>query len=61
MKKKVKKVKGNVICSIILRLSGRISSGEKGDGIFGEENQDLKKWVGRISSYRELYSPLHIV
>ena len=34
----------------------------EGDGIFGEENQDLKDggW-GRISSCRELYTPLNLI
>ena len=36
----------------------RISSGE-GDGNFGEENQDFKKWGwGRISGCRKLYKAL---
>ena len=38
-----KKVRGsNIICSIILRLMGRLSSGEEGKGTeyFGEEHQD---------------------
>ena len=44
---------------IILRLLGRIPSG-KGDRNFGEENQDFKTWGwGRISSCRELYTPLN--
>ena len=45
----VKREKGsNIIFPIILRLLGRISSGEEGmgDGNFWEENQDLKKWGG---------------
>ena len=43
----------NIIFPMILRLLGRISSGED-DRNFGEENQDFKKlgW-GRISSCRE--------
>ena len=50
----------NIFFAIILRLLGRISSREegKGDGICGEVNQVEKKWVGRISSFRELYTPL---
>ena len=44
--------------TLILKLLERISSGE-GDGSFGEENQDFLKWVqGRISSCRELFTPL---
>ena len=54
-----KREKGsNVPFPIILRLRRRISRGE-GCGSFGEEIRDLKKlgW-GRISSCRELYTPL---
>ena len=42
-----KKEKGrNNLFSYMLRLLGRISSGEV-DGNLGEENQDLKKGVGK--------------
>ena len=46
---------GSYKVPIILFILGK---GE-GDGNFGEENQDLKKWEWeRISSCRELYTPL---
>ena len=30
----------------------------EGDGYFGEENQGLKKWWGRLSIFRELHISL---
>ena len=57
-----KRVRGsNIICSMILRLYGRLSSEEegKGTGILGKKIQILKKWGwGRISNCKELYTPL---
>ena len=44
-----------IIFPIVSRLMGRILSGERGGGNFGEDNQDFKISVwGRLSSFREL-------
>ena len=44
----------NILCSIIVRLLGRISGLGEGKGNLGVENQDINKWGwGRISSWRE--------
>ena len=44
-----REIGSNILCPIIFRLLGRISSGPgkgEGDGIFWEENQDLKNGGG---------------
>ena len=50
----------NIICSIILRLYGRLSSGEeeKGTKIFGKKIKSLKNGGGEEYHCRELYTPL---
>ena len=51
----------NIIFPIILGLLGRISSWE-GDGNVRVENQDFKNGDGgRISSCKELYTPLSLI
>ena len=48
----------DIVFPIILRLLIRISNGEGAEN-FDEENQDSKiKGWGRISRFRELYTPL---
>ena len=52
-----------IIFREILRLFGRISRDEKGEGEgnLGEVNQDFKKWeLGRISSCRELFTHFRV-
>ena len=50
----------NIIFPIILRLLGKISSGEEGKGteITGKKIKIKQSGLGRISSCRELYTPL---
>ena len=56
-----KERRNNIPFPIILRQLGIISSGEE-DGNFGEDKKYSKKlgW-GRISSCKELYTPLLII
>ena len=56
-----KRLRGsNIVCSIILRLLGRISSGEKGRKISGKKIKINKNGVGEEYQVKEFYAPLHL-